>query len=171
LFFPVVIATVLLTIIGMIGGYLLSERRGSGASPDPSPFTSDWSDTSDSSSSAPPDLLPTDGLCPEQTQEFAPTQGSTGELSQVVRRTTTGGTVIWICQDTVGQLFYHANKGGESAPWEEGQTALFIRGVVHNPDDSFEGVASDGSTFNLNGERLLITRRSGKQQVQELAPE
>ncbi|MBB4739376.1 hypothetical protein BJY16_002835 [Actinoplanes octamycinicus] len=165
IFYPVVLATVLLTIIGMIGGYLLSERK------DRTPVVATSTDPSSYTPSAPPTLLATDGLCPQQTQDIGPTQGAQGELSQVLRRSTTRGTVIWICQDTAGRLFYHANKGGESAPWVEGETALFLRDVTRQPDGSFEGTAADGSIFNLNDERLLITRLGGKQQVQELAPE
>lgn len=159
------IATVLLTIIGMIGGYLLSERK------DRAPVVAASTDAPSYTPSEGPSLLPTDGLCPQQTQDLGPSQGAQGELSQVLRRSTTRGTAIWICQDDVGQLFYHANKGGESAVWEEGKTALFLRGVRLLPDGSYEGTASDGSIFNLNNERLLITRLGGKQQVQDLAPE
>ncbi|BCJ44864.1 hypothetical protein GCM10010168_16770 [Actinoplanes ianthinogenes] len=157
----------LLTIIGMIGGYLLSERKDRGTE-----ATSPTTDAAPSyTPSAPPSLLPTDGLCPQQTQDFAVHSQIPGPLSQVVRRRTTAGTVIWICQNEAGQLFYHANKGGESATWIEGKTALFLRDVVHEPDGSYEGTASDGSIFNLNDDRLLITPLSGKPRVQDLAPE
>ncbi|GAA2714457.1 hypothetical protein Apa02nite_095940 [Actinoplanes palleronii] len=150
-----VIATVMLTIIGMTGGYLLSERRG------PGPADAASSPTPDDSSSSAPALLPTDGLCPQRTQDLGPSQGAVGELGRVLEVATRSKTVIWICQDNIGQLFYHANKGGETAPWKEGITALFIKNVQYLPDGSFEGVASDGSRFNLTPERLLITKLDG----------
>ncbi|WP_063713998.1 MULTISPECIES: hypothetical protein [unclassified Actinoplanes] len=162
IFFPVVIATVLLTIIGMIGGYLLSERRDARGTARPS--ASATTDASDG-----PSLLPTEGLCPDQTQEMGHRNGATGDLLQVFRVTTERKTVIWICQDDRGRLFYHANRGGTAAPWKEGVTALFLAGVTRQDDGSFQAVApQDGNTFSINRERLLVTKSDGTEAEQRV---
>lgn len=163
IFFPVVIATVLLTIIGMIGGYLLSERK------DRKPAASgSWSPPAVPSSSA-PELLPTQGLCPQQTQDMAHNAGATGDLLQVFRVTTAAKTVIWVCQDDAGRLYYHANRGGADAEWEEGVTALFLSGVTREDDGSFQAVApQDGNTFSVNRQRLLITKPGGEPREQKV---
>ncbi|AEV82205.1 hypothetical protein ACWT_1189 [Actinoplanes sp. SE50] len=157
-----VIATVLLTIIGMIGGYLLSERRDARGTARPS--ASATTDASDG-----PSLLPTEGLCPDQTQEMGHRNGATGDLLQVFRVTTERKTVIWICQDDRGRLFYHANRGGTAAPWKEGVTALFLAGVTRQDDGSFQAVApQDGNTFSINRERLLVTKSDGTEAEQRV---
>ncbi|WP_255657988.1 hypothetical protein [Actinoplanes sp. L3-i22] len=161
-----VIATVLLTIIGMIGGYLLSERE-SRKSRDPQPGAT--SDQASADASAAPALLPVEGACPDQTQKMAhsASAGGVGELSQVLRITTDRGSVVWICQDEAGNLFYHANRGGTEAKWEEGVTALFIPNVRREPDGSYEGTApQDGTVFSVTPERLLIRKSSGAETVQ-----
>ncbi|MFI1989790.1 hypothetical protein [Actinoplanes sp. NPDC020271] len=151
-----VIATAMLTILGMIGGYLLNQHRkqSSASSSGTSSAT-----PAEGESSSPPTMLPTEGECTSHTQKMARDIGAIGILSQVLRVTTDRGSVVWICQDDGGNLFYHANKGGEKAKWVEGSTALFLPGVEHEPDGSFRAVASwDGTTFDVNTERLLITR-------------
>jgi hypothetical protein len=164
IFFPVVIATVLLTIIGMIGGYLLSERQNRG------PVSSGPGTSPASEKTSPaPALLETHGRCPEQTQEMARAAGASGELSWVLRVTTDRKSVVWICQDSQGKLFYHANKGGEDADWVEGKTALFLANVEHEPDDSFQAVATwDRTVFSVNRERVLISRVNGTEEVQKV---
>ena len=69
LFFPVVIATALLTIIGMVGGYLLSQRDGGGSDPVPRSTRT---------------LLPVSQSCLAQTQEMGRTVSAVGELQQVL---------------------------------------------------------------------------------------
>jgi hypothetical protein len=164
LFYPVVIATVMLTIIGMIGGYLLSERQDR-TSPKPS---SGAGSVDPGESSAPP-LLPVSGLCPAQTQEMAHNAGAQGDLSEVFKVTTVRKTVIWICQDDLGNLYYHANRGGEAGEWIEGKTALFLSGVTLMPDGSFQAVApQDRNTFSVNRERLLIIDPDGVEKEQKV---
>jgi hypothetical protein len=165
IFYPVVIATVLLTIIGMIGGYLLSERQNRKSQPGPDA----GSDPASVAASSAPALLPVDGECPEQTQKMAhgASAGGVGPLSQVLRITTDRGSVVWICQDEAGNLFYHANRGGTDAKWEEGVTALFIPDVRRQPDGSFEGTApQDGTVFSVTPDRLLIRKTSGAETIQ-----
>ncbi|MEU8237471.1 hypothetical protein AB0C07_04425 [Actinoplanes missouriensis] len=160
LFFPVVIATVLLTIIGMIGGYLLGEERNRKSA------------TPSSSSSSEPALDLVDGpACPEQTQKAGAIQGASGELIQVLRVRTARKTVVWICQDRLGALYYHANKGGTGAEWVENKTALFLAGVRQDSNGAYEATAVDGAVFSVDRERLRITHADGRQETQKVVGE
>ena len=156
LFFPVVITTVLLTIIGMVGGYLLSERRDG----EPGPRES-----------SAPELIATGPPCLEQTQKMGAQFGADGELREVLRVRTVSKTVAWICEDRGGRLFYHANKGGADAPWVENKTALFLDGVQQDGSGGFTAAASDGNVFTVNYDRLLVTYRDGRVEAQEVVPE
>ncbi|MFF0376443.1 hypothetical protein [Actinoplanes missouriensis] len=158
LFFPVVIATVLLTIIGMIGGYLLGEERNrKSATP--------------SSSSAPALDLVDGPPCPEQTQKAGAIQGASGELIQVLRVRTARKTVVWICQDRAGALYYHANKGGTDAEWVENKTALFLAGVWRDSNGAYVATAVDGAVFAVDRERLRITHADGREETQKVVGE
>jgi hypothetical protein len=148
LFFPVVIATALLAIIGLIGGYLLSERHGGAADPASEP-------------SLGPSLLPAYQACLDRTQEMGVQFGANGELRQVLRVRTESRAVIWVCQDADGALYYHANKGGAEAPWVENKTALFLAGVQYDGVGAFTATANDGATFTVSLDRLVITHKDG----------
>ncbi|MFC4072795.1 hypothetical protein [Actinoplanes subglobosus] len=154
LFFPVVIATALLAIIGMIGGYLLSERHGS----KPVPVSG-------------PTLLPAGQECLWQTQEMGAQAGATGTLRQVLRVRTESRTVAWICQDEVGRLYYHANKGGPEATWVENKTALFLTGVQHDDAGNFWVTAVDGAIFRVNKYQLVVEHGDGEVEEQDVVPE
>ncbi|MBB2948097.1 hypothetical protein FB565_007868 [Actinoplanes lutulentus] len=156
LFFPVVIATVLLTIIGMIGGYLLGEERNREprAEVTPEPVT-----------------LVDGPLCPEQTQRAGAIQGASGELVEVLRVRTVRKTVIWICQDRTGQLFYHANKGGTDADWIENKTALFLGGVWQDSNGSYVATAVDGNVFSVDETGLTIAYADGTSEEQKAVRE
>jgi hypothetical protein len=149
LFFPVVIATALLAIIGLIGGYLLSERHGGASDPDPDP-------------SPTPALLPAGQACLDRTQKMGVQFGASGELRQVLRVRTESRAVVWVCQDDDGDLFYHANKGGAEAPWVENKTALFVAWVRYDSvNNTFTATAADGATFMVSPDRLVITHKDG----------
>jgi hypothetical protein len=156
LFLPVVIATALLTIIGLVGGYLLSERR----SGEPGPGET-WT----------PTLIATGPACLPQTQKMGSVFGADGELREVLRVRTESRTVAWICEDRGGRLFYHANKGGAEAPWVENKTALFLDNVQHDGVGDFAAAASDGNVFTVNANRLLITHKDGRIEEQAVVPE
>jgi hypothetical protein len=163
LFFPVVIATVFLSIIGMSAGLVLGSRhhpRGQADNQGSSYVPTEQSDDS-------PDA--TD--CPEQMRATARRLGYDVALTEVLRvRVPSTGTTVWICEDVGGRLFYQANKGGPTARWVEGETALFLPGVVRGEDD-YHAKAADGNTFSVNKERLQITFRNGETQSQEVVPE
>ncbi|MEU4425801.1 hypothetical protein AB0F81_34705 [Actinoplanes sp. NPDC024001] len=154
LFFPVVIATALLTIIGLAGGYLLGEQS-TRAKPQPTPSPS-------------VSLLPTTGRCPEQTQEVGRQQQAVGELREVLRVRTERKTVVWICQDEAGGLYYHANKGGTGAVWVEGKTALFLSQVWREGESRYVAQAYDGNIFSVDRKRLLISYADGSEEVQKV---
>jgi len=159
LFFPVVIATVLLTIIGMSAGIALaswhqgSEDRNNGQQAtyptyEPSPETP----------SGPP--------CREETQQAAVSRGAQGTLRiQLLLRTKT--SAVWICEDEAGQFFYHGNRGGENAKWIENQTALFLAGVQRDGDGRYVVTATDGTRFTVTAQRLVILHKDGREEVQE----
>ena len=157
LFIPVVIATALLAIIGMIGGYLLSERGGS-TSPDPGPDPA----------SSPAELLPAGQACLDRTQKMGAQFGANGELRQVLRVRTVSRAVVWVCQDADGALYYHANKGGAEAPWVENKTALFLAGVRYDGVAAFTATAPDGATFTVSLDRLVITHKDGTVEEQDV---
>ncbi|MEU4625261.1 hypothetical protein AB0G04_35475 [Actinoplanes sp. NPDC023801] len=156
LFFPVVIATALLTIIGMVGGYLLSRRDGGGPGTGPAPTYT---------------LLPAGQACLDQTRDMAQQFGAVGELRQVLRVRTESRTGAWICQDEEGRLFYHANKGGAEAEWVENKTALFLADVQHDGRDEYWATASDGTVFRVNRDRLVVEHTDGRVEEQEVVPE
>jgi hypothetical protein len=154
LFLPVVIATALLAIIGLIAGFLLSERRG--GKPD---LVSE------------PTLLPAGQECLWQTQEMGAQAGAAGTLRQVLRVRTASRTVAWICQDDNGRLFYHANKGGAEAPWVENKTALFLSDVQHDGAGNFWATAADGTIFRVNESQLVVEHQGGDVEKQAVVPE
>jgi hypothetical protein len=157
LFFPVVIATVLLSIIAMSVGLVLGSRHetphrvgGDGYVP----------------------TQPTDSPvgCPPEMHDTARRLGYDLPMTQVLRvRAASTGTTVWICTDSAGRLFYQANRGGAEQKWIEGETALFLAGVVQDADD-YHVTASDGNTFSVNSERLEVVIK-GRKQTTDVEPE
>jgi hypothetical protein len=159
LFFPVVIATVLLSIIGMSAGLVLGSRHKQ-------------SDTAATPSGqgqyTAPEVTPTSTAepCPEQTQAMGQKMGATGVL-RIELELRTKYSTVWICQDDAGRLYYHANRGGPDATWVEGKTALFMSGVQRD-GDGYTVTAADGNTFSINSRRLYIVHQ--KDDTTELQP-
>jgi hypothetical protein len=158
LFFPVVIATVFLSIIGMSAGLVLGDRHkqsqeaappaGQGQSSEPTVHPS-----------------PRGVLCPQQTQDMGAKRGAAGFLTIDLKLKTRSSTV-WICEDEAGRLYYQGKTGGSDTPWVEGKTALFMTGVQRE-GDGYAVTASDGNTFSINADRLRIKhKRDGKVEVQ-----
>ena len=153
MFFPVVIATVLLTIIGMTVGFLLGEKRNRRV---------------EVSSSPSPTRVVTGPLCPPQTQETGARQGATGSLHEVLRVRTSRDMVVWICMDQARRLYYHANQGGTEAEWVEGETALFVSGVRRDSRGRYVGETADGNVVSVDRKRLLIRFANGRRQEQKV---
>jgi hypothetical protein len=152
LFFPVVIATVLLSIIGMSAGLVLSSRHVAGtnaAAPTDSPQTT-------TPSAAP--------ACRPETQDMGRQSGASGTL-RVQLELRTASSTVWICSDDAGELYYHANRGGADARWVEKETALFLTGVRRD-GDGYAVTASDGTTFSVNARRLYIVHANGRPETQ-----
>jgi hypothetical protein len=155
LFFPVVIATVLLSIIGMSAGLVLGSRHEKPQQQDPYvPVQEPNSPVS----------------CPEEMHQTARRLGYERPMTQVLRvRAASTGTTVWICSDDTGRLFYQANRGGPDQQWVEGKTALFLANVVKG-DDDYHATASDGNTFSVNDERLEVVIQ-GQKQTSAVEPE
>jgi hypothetical protein len=158
LFFPVVIATVLLSIIAMSAGLVLgsrheTSRQAEGETP--------YVPTKPANSPA---------ACPEEMHDTARRLGYDLPMTQVLKvRAASNGTTVWICTDETGRLFYQANRGGAEQKWIEGETALFLANVVQG-DNDYHATASDGNTFSVNEERLEVVIR-GKKQTSAVQPE
>jgi hypothetical protein len=152
LFFPVVIATVLLSIIGMSAGLVLSSRhvaRTNAAAPSDSPHAT---------TSATP-------ACRSETQEMGRRSGATGTL-RIELMLRTASSTVWICSDEAGRLYYHANRGGADARWVENVTALFLTGVRRD-GDGYAVTAHDGTRFSVNARRLYIVHTDGRPETQQ----
>ena len=156
-----VIATVFLCIIGMSAGFALGTRHKNNLET----LSQDVPDVN------PPSFAPAPGIeCPPEMHDTAGRLGFTGPLTQVLRvRADATGTTVWICQDPDGNLYYQGNRGGESAEWVEGQTALFLDGVVRE-GDTYVAVAHDGNKFMVNDRKLTVVTNSGEKRY-DVQPE
>jgi hypothetical protein len=154
LFFPVVIATVFLSIIGMSAGLVLGDRHK--RSPEAAPPAGQ-----EQSSEPAVRPSPRGTLCPAQTQANGAKRGAAGVLTIDLKLKTKSSTV-WICEDEAGNLYYQGKTGGSDTPWVEGKTALFMTGVQRD-GDGYAVTASDGNTFSINANRLrIVHKRDGK---------
>ena len=157
LFFPVVIATVFLTVIGMSAGLVLGSRAKE-AGPEPAPSVQR------PSTGQPDPRRP----CRPETQVQGQQVGASGVL-RVVLQVRTASSTVWICTDADGRLYYHGNRGGENAEWIEGKTALFLPGVVAS-GDGYRTSAADaqgGATvFEVTRQRLAIRHAGGRTEIQ-----
>ena len=155
-----VIATVFLTIIGMSAGIALASWHKGQQQTNQAQGGGTTTDVSTTPSAEP---------CRAETQAIAPSQGAHGTLWIKLLLRTTSGTAVWICEDETGQLFYHANRGGEDATWIEGQTALFMKGEQTDGRGGYEVTAKDGTTFSVNSSRLYIVHKDGRPETQPAA--
>jgi hypothetical protein len=155
LFFPVVIATVFLTIIGMSAGIAIASWHKTQNQDNPTQISTPIVDSPS----------PSEPECRPETQAIAPRFGAQGTLRiKLLLRTKT--SAVWICEDEAGQLFYHANRDGETAKWIEGETALFLSGVQSDGSGGYVVTASDGTTFSINSSRLHIVHKDGEEETQ-----
>jgi hypothetical protein len=163
LFFPVVIAAVFLAIIGMSAGLVLGARAKDEAK---RAATEEQTVTSPSNPPAGPPCRP-------ETVAQAQLVNATGSL-HIVLLIRTSTSVVWICSDEAGRLYYHANRGGEAAVWVEGKTALFLTDVTAD-GDVYTAVAEDGqgrrTTFKVSPDRLLIVHKDGSEEEQAAVPQ
>lgn len=165
LFFPVVIATVFLTIIGMTGGFVLGERRNNAAAVGPD--TSGIVNTQPNP--APRVTVPGSGKsCPPETIAKAGEIGLPTDLRQVMKIQTTSGTTVWICADGEGALFYQGKTGGLEAPLEQGRNGLLLPGVTQVGSNHYEVRDLKGNHFTVTDTRFEVDRVSGSDQKDDV---
>jgi hypothetical protein len=157
LFFPVVIATVFLTIIAMSAGIALAAwNKAQNHDNHPQSISTP---TTEYSSPA----VPTGPLCRDETQQMGAKAGAQGALRiQLQLRTKT--SAVWICEDEAGRFYYHANRGGDV--WIENKTALFLSGVQPDGEGGFTATATDGTRFSITKARLQILHKDGRLETQ-----
>ena len=166
---PVIIAAVFLTIFGVSVGLALGARaRDRGAAAPTTAPAAPLARTAEPSPAAEP--------CRRETQAQGRAAGADGTLVQ--RRhiitgdpdATKGVSDVYVCADGRGRLFYHAKSGDQSAPWVEGDNAVFLDDVqdlggdylVRNPQ------AGGTYTYEVFADRLRITRPGGEAEVQRV---
>jgi hypothetical protein len=145
LFFPVVIATTFLSIIGISVGLLLGSQRDQNQAAQQQtdrPAVTTTSAGPEPSVEAKPSGKP----CRPETQAAAEQVGVVGTLV-VVLHVRTRSSALWVCRDPEDTLYYHANNGG--GRWIEGETALFLPSAVRG-DDDYHATADDGAVFSVN---------------------
>lgn len=167
LLFPVVIAGVFLTIIGLSVGLVMGTRAKDEAQAERLQTTSP---------TFVPDVEPTPAArqCRRETQDAAQRFNPSGTLV-IVLRVRTATSEVWICQDSAGRMYYHANRDGAQAVWIEGKTALLLPDVVRYGDGYRVASAADSNgrttTFDVNEQRLLITHKDGREEEQPTVPQ
>ena len=159
LFFPVVIATVFLTIIGMSAGLVLGARAKQ-AAPDRSPSAPTPTAGQPDSAAGQP--------CRPETQAQGRLAGASGVL-RIVLHVRTSSSAVWICADAEKRLYYHGNRGRGNPEWIEGTTALFLPGVIASGDGYQADVTGEQGTvtvFEVTRERLAIHHPGGRTEIQ-----
>jgi hypothetical protein len=161
IFFPVVIATVFLTIIGMTGGFVLGERhrdRLRAADPqDTTAVVGPYPDNSSESFSA-----PSGPLCPDETIAFAAENGYPTDLRQIFKAVTDNDTNVWICEDGNGALYYQSQTRASSGKFVQRENALFLPKASRQGDNQYLAIATDGARFLINEKQLRVTFPNGK---------
>jgi len=160
LFFPVVIATVFLTIIGMSAGIALASWHKAQK-------TGDQPQSISTPTYEPPTSpAPSGEPCRPESQSMGRQAGAQGVLRiQLLLRTKS--SAVWICEDEGGRYYYHANKVSADDEWTEGVTALFLTGVQPDGSGGYAVIAADGTAFTITKQRLVIVHRDGRKEVQE----
>jgi hypothetical protein len=150
IFFPVVIATVFLTIIGMTAGYTLGQSDHSSAQASP-----------ETSSGQTPSPVMSGKRCPDATlRSAADLYGHAVDLRQRFK-ITTSSSVVWICVDAYGRLYYQGNNQKDSAI-TQGTNGLFMYQVTNKGDDDYVAVNDQGYRFEVTRKSLVVSRPTGQ---------
>jgi hypothetical protein len=151
IFFPVVIATVFLTIIAMAGGYVLGERQrnddrasGGGVLPSEQPGQPTAAFT------------PPGPWCPDPTRDKAERTGHSSELWEVLKIQFNGDNLIWICQDRTGGLYYQSFTGDEGEPLVEGKNGLFLADVRAIGPDRYQAFDKYRNEFVISPDEFTL---------------
>jgi hypothetical protein len=159
IFFPVVIATVFLTIIGMTAGFVLGERHREklrAANPDDTtavvtPYPGVSAGFSE----------PSGPLCPDETIAFAAANRLRTDLHQVLKITTRNDTVVWICEDGAGSFYYQSHTKASSGPLVQNKNGLFLTDVSRAGENEYVAVSHEGNRFQVSDQRLRVTFADG----------
>ncbi|WP_213012512.1 hypothetical protein [Paractinoplanes toevensis] len=154
IFFPVVIATVFLTIIGMTIGFLLGERHNDRVRA--SVQTGSETPNTDISSE------PSGPLCPEETIQTARGLGFPDDLRQIFKIVTDNRTIVWICQDGAGSLYYQSQTKSDQGPLVQNKNGLFLSQVNREGDDEYLATADNGTQFVVNRQQLEVHFADGR---------
>jgi hypothetical protein len=145
----VVIATVFLTIIGLAAGFVLGERRNSGAQQDPT--------TTGPTAAQPAPASPgSEAQCPPEAGEMAASIGRPADLRQVMKVVTDNGTAVWICSDGKGGYYYQSKTGGLEAELVQGVNGLFLYEVDQVDTDHYLAEDHERNRFEVTARRLKI---------------
>jgi hypothetical protein len=177
IFFPVVIATVFLTIIGMTAGFVLGERHqdrlqagdsGTTETQVTVPASTEEPNTGEANTGEPNTAKP-GRSCPQESIETAGELGLRTDLRQVTRIVTDNGTTVWICQDGAGALYYQSKTGGVDADLVQKENGLFLSRVEQRGDGDYRATASNGTEFLVSREQLEVRFADGRpSQVNEV---
>jgi hypothetical protein len=152
----VVIATVFLTIIAMIIGFMLGERHRERVRSEEKSQNQPYDPGPGPSSFAP------EKRCPKETEQTAAGLGYPTPLGQVLRIETDNETTVWICEDQNGKFYYQGRTGGLDADLVEGHNGLFLTDVTSDGSDEFQARAANGNRIVVTRERLEVHFASGK---------
>ncbi|GIF00366.1 hypothetical protein Ari01nite_78300 [Paractinoplanes rishiriensis] len=166
-----VIATVFLTIIGMTAGFVLGERHRerlrsddfqvSTPTPAADPKTTDPTTDPTTGPTTGPPTRAAGRSCPPESIETAAELGLRTDLNQIMRIVTEEGTVVWICEDGAGALYYQGKTGGRDAPLVQKKNGLFLTKVERQGEQEYEAVAENGNRIVVTGERLEVHFANG----------
>jgi len=165
IFFPVVIATVFLTIMGLTGGFVLGERRRDEDEAADAAATRQSQTVQVTQSATPAAEGP---LCPEETRETAIGLGLPGDLRQALKIETDNGTVVWICRDPAGRLYYQGKTGGPQTTLVQHRNGLFLPDVKQRDTDDYEVTDLKGNIILIDRERLELRFAKGKDERHEV---
>jgi hypothetical protein len=169
IFFPVVIATVFLTIIGMTAGFVLGERHqdrlqagDSGTDTQVTVPASTGEPNTEEANTGEPNTAKPGRSCPQESIETAGELGLRTDLRQVTRIVTDNGTTVWICQDGAGALYYQSKTGGVDADLVQKENGLFLSRVEQRGDGDYRATASNGTEFLVSREQLEVHFADGR---------
>ncbi|SNY31115.1 hypothetical protein SAMN05421748_103507 [Paractinoplanes atraurantiacus] len=164
-----VIATVFLTIIGMTTGFVLGEKQRRDEAREQEQQQQQQNQQPQESVSPPAPAIAAEDLCPSETLAKARSLGFSDQLRRLHRYVTDRGTVVWICQDPGGRLFYQSKTGGEQKQLVQGVNGLLLTDAVETGENAYEATAANGNQFFISRKQLKIEFVDGrKDQVDDV---
>nr|WP_296064811.1 hypothetical protein [uncultured Actinoplanes sp.] len=160
-----VIATVFLTIMGLTGGFVLGERR---RDEDKAAEAAAARQSQPALATQPTAPAPEGPLCPAETRETAIELGLPDDLRQTLKIETDNGTVVWICQDPAGRLYYQGKTGGPQTTLVQHRNGLFLPDVERRDTDDYEVTDPKGNIILIDRERLELRFATGRRERHEV---